>query len=108
MGEGSHGVLVTPPPFSAFQTKKSPKRHLPAGPLPEPPKIFKKEEDEVEVEVEVGGAETEKAPPSSVQALPIPNQATPSSTVATPLPEPPHRRTRKRPALEPPQDGVMA
>ncbi|XP_066426338.1 methyl-CpG-binding domain protein 1-like [Molothrus aeneus] len=90
------------------RTKKSPKWHLPAGPLPEPPKIFKKEEEEVEVEVEVGGAETEKAPPSSVQALPIPIQATPSPSVATPLPEPPHRRTRKRPPLEPPQDGVVA
>ncbi|XP_071275449.1 methyl-CpG-binding domain protein 1-like isoform X5 [Agelaius tricolor] len=90
------------------RTRKSPKWHLPAGPLPEPPKIFKKEEEEVEVEVEVGGAETEKAPPSSVQALPIPIQATPSPSVATPLPEPPHRRTRKRPPLEPPQDGVVA
>ncbi|XP_054374211.1 methyl-CpG-binding domain protein 1 isoform X4 [Molothrus ater] len=90
------------------RTKKSPKWHLPAGPLPEPPKIFKKEEEEVEVEVEVGGAETEKAPPSSVQALPTPIQATPSPSVATPLPEPPHRRTRKRPPLEPPQDGVVA
>ncbi|XP_054150556.1 methyl-CpG-binding domain protein 1 isoform X3 [Melozone crissalis] len=90
------------------RTKKSPKWHLPAGPLPEPPKIFTKEEEEVEVEVEVGGAETEKAPPSPGQALPIPNQATPSSSVATPLREPPHRRTRKRPPLEPPPDGVMA
>ncbi|CAN8177889.1 unnamed protein product [Coccothraustes coccothraustes] len=110
------------------RTRKSPKWHLPAGRLPEPPRIFKKEEAEVEVEVEVGGAETEKAPPSSVQALPIPTQAlppvqatppplqatppsvevTPSSSVATPLLEPPHRRTRKRLPLEPPQDGVVA
>ncbi|XP_063038590.1 methyl-CpG-binding domain protein 1-like isoform X1 [Melospiza melodia melodia] len=88
------------------RTRKSPKWHLPAGPLPEPPKIFTKEEEEVEVEV--GGAETEKAPPSPGQALPIPSQATPSSSMATPLREPPHRRTRKRPPLEPPQDGVMA
>ncbi|XP_063038179.1 methyl-CpG-binding domain protein 1 isoform X4 [Melospiza melodia melodia] len=92
------------------RTRKSPKWHLPAGPLPEPPKIFTKEEEEVEaeVEVEVGRAETEKAPPSPGQALPIPSQATPSSSMATPLREPPHRRTRKRPPLEPPQDGVMA
>ncbi|XP_077645769.1 methyl-CpG-binding domain protein 1 [Lonchura striata] len=103
--------------------RKSPKWHLPAGPLPEPPKIFKKEEEEeVEVEVEVDGAETEKAPPSSVQAPPIVVQATPParqatpplveatppSAVATPPPEPPHRRSRKRPPLEPPQDGVVA
>ncbi|XP_068034406.1 methyl-CpG-binding domain protein 1-like isoform X6 [Anomalospiza imberbis] len=112
------------------RTKKSPKWHLPAGPLPEPPEIFRKEEEEeVEVEVEVGGAETEKAPPSPVQATPPPAQATPPpvqttpstrqatpplaeatppSAVATPPPEPPHRRSRKRPPLEPPQDGVMA
>ncbi|XP_053824138.1 methyl-CpG-binding domain protein 1 isoform X3 [Vidua chalybeata] len=101
------------------RTRKSPKWHLPAGPLPEPPKIFKKEEEE---EVEVGGAETEKAPPSSVQALPIPVQAapppaqatppalqaTPPVVEATPPLQPPHRRTRKRPPLEPPQDGVVA
>ncbi|XP_030825788.1 methyl-CpG-binding domain protein 1 [Camarhynchus parvulus] len=96
---------------SPTRTRKSPKWHLPAGPLPDPPKIIKKEEEEeeeVEVEVEVGGAETEKAPPSSDQAPPIPSQATPSSSVATPLREPPHRRTRKRPPLEPPQDGVVA
>ncbi|XP_053857856.1 methyl-CpG-binding domain protein 1 isoform X5 [Vidua macroura] len=104
---------------SPTRTRKSPKWHLPAGPLPEPPKIFKKEEEE---EVEVGGAETEKAPPSSVQALPIPIQAvpppaqatppalqaTPPVVEATPPLEPPHRRTRKRPPLEPPQDGVVA
>ncbi|XP_041330446.1 methyl-CpG-binding domain protein 1 [Pyrgilauda ruficollis] len=106
------------------RARKSPKWHLPTEPLPEPLEIFKKEEEEVEVEVEVevGGAETEKTPPSSVQAVPIPVQATPltlqatppsveatpSPAVATPSLEPPHRRTRKRPPLEPPQDGVVA
>ncbi|XP_062367993.1 methyl-CpG-binding domain protein 1 [Cinclus cinclus] len=119
---------------SPTRTKKGPKWLLPAGPLPEPPRIFKKEEEEEEVVV--GGAETEKAPPlpqdappSSVQALPIPIQAPPSPiqsppppvpipplvvqappppVEATPPPEPPPRRTRKRPPLEPPQDGVVA
>ncbi|XP_048149132.1 methyl-CpG-binding domain protein 1-like [Corvus hawaiiensis] len=46
--------------------RKSPKWRLPAGPLPEPPKIVKKEE----VEVEVGGAETDKAPPLPQEAPP--------------------------------------
>ncbi|XP_014749206.1 PREDICTED: methyl-CpG-binding domain protein 1, partial [Sturnus vulgaris] len=111
---------------SPTRTKKGPKWHLPAVPLPEPPKIFKKEEEEEEA---VGGAEAEKtpplpqeAPPPSRQTLPIPTQAppppgqaplpvvqaTPLSVEATPPPEPPLRRTRKRPLLEPPQDGVVA
>ncbi|XP_032939443.1 methyl-CpG-binding domain protein 1 isoform X3 [Catharus ustulatus] len=95
---------------SHTRTKKAPKWHLPTVPLPEPPKIFKKEEMEV-----VGGAETVKAPPlsheappSSFPALPIPIQATPLSLEATPPSDPTLRRTRKRPPLEPPQDGVVA
>uniref|UniRef100_A0A8C3NDV1 Uncharacterized protein n=1 Tax=Geospiza parvula TaxID=87175 RepID=A0A8C3NDV1_GEOPR len=91
--------------------ERAPNGTCPLGPSQIPPKSSKREEEEeeeVEVEVEVGGAETEKAPPSSDQAPPIPSQATPSSSVATPLREPPHRRTRKRPPLEPPQDGVVA
>ncbi|XP_031950871.1 methyl-CpG-binding domain protein 1 [Corvus moneduloides] len=69
--------------------RKSPKWRLPAGPLPEPPTIVKKEE--VEVEVEVGGAETDKAlplpqeaPPTSVQAPPTSVQAPPTSVQAPP------------------------
>ncbi|XP_014117686.1 PREDICTED: methyl-CpG-binding domain protein 1 [Pseudopodoces humilis] len=111
-------------------TRKGPKWRLP---LPEPPRTFQEEEEEENV---VGGAEIEMAPPLQPQSPPPPAQATPIPIKAPPVPvqapppplqapplllqappppveatppaEPPPRRTRKRPPLEPPQDGVVA
>ncbi|TRZ09435.1 hypothetical protein HGM15179_017667 [Zosterops borbonicus] len=94
---------------SPARTRKSPKWRLAPAPLPEPPKIIKTEEG-----VLVGVAETEKTPPLKQEATPIPIQAPPIpgqalAVQATPPSEPhPLRRTRKRPPLEPPQDGVVA
>lgn len=138
-GEGGHrgfSLHFLTPQFSAFQPRKSPKWRLPAGPLPQPPKIIKKEDEE-----EMGVVKTEKdtplpqqAPPISTQAPPILSQAPPPPVQATPPPvqvmvaqatppveatppllmtTPPSelhplRRTRKRPPLEPPQEGAVA